>query len=131
MTTTLTFRDEALTGDVLRHFELRLESARLTVADLIRARVEAEVSAYNRERSGLFEGLVQPTASEQALNGYRLKPRRAIDAEAQVYRALDAFGRNGFFVLVDDRQAETLDEELVVADATVVSFVKLTPLVGG
>jgi len=34
-------------------------------------------------------------------------------------------------VLIDNRQAEELDEEFVVGPTTAVSFVKLTPLVGG
>ena len=42
-----------------------------------------------------------------------------------------AFTRNGFFVLVGDRQVESLDEELELKVDTDVSFVKLVPLVGG
>ena len=46
-------------------------------------------------------------------------------------KALEAFGRNGFFVLVGDKQAVSLDEEFEVKVDTEVSFVKLVPLVGG
>ncbi len=46
-------------------------------------------------------------------------------------RALEAFDRNGFFVLVGDKQAGSLDQEFEVKVATEVSFVKLVPLVGG
>ena len=56
---------------------------------------------------------------------------RAIDAERQVYIALDAFQKNGFFVLVDDLQAESLEQVVRLRSGTEVSFVKLTPLVGG
>ena len=35
------------------------------------------------------------------------------------------------FTLDDNRQAESLDEEFVVGPQTTVSFIKLTPLVGG
>jgi hypothetical protein len=45
-------------------------------------------------------------------NGYRLKGKRKIDWEEQFAKALAAFERNGFFVLVGERQAESLDEEL-------------------
>ena len=38
---------------------------------------------------------------------------------------------NGFFLLVDDRQIEDLDEEVVVTVESTISFVKLVPLVGG
>ena len=65
---------------------------------------------------------------EQALNQKNLK--RA-NPEKQLQIALEAFEGNGYFVLINDRQAESLDDEVVVtADATI-SFVKLTPLVGG
>lgn len=49
--------------------------------------------------------------------------------EAEV--AVRAFGRNGFFVFVGDRQVEDLDEELTLAEADVVSFVRLVALAGG
>ena len=45
--------------------------------------------------------------------------------------ALEAFERNGFFVIVGGRQVESLDEELALGADTDVRFVKLTPLVGG
>ena len=66
------------------------------------------------------------------LNGEKLPqaPRR-VDWEAQFARACEAFERNGFFVLVDDRQVEALDDEIELKLDTVVSFVKLVPLVGG
>ena len=50
---------------------------------------------------------------------------------AALETALDAFQRNGFFVLVDDRQVEGLDEEIEIRLNTTISFVKLVPLVGG
>jgi hypothetical protein len=54
-----------------------------------------------------------------------------IDWEAQRDVALDAFAANGFFVLVGDRQVESLDERIRIGLGTEVSFVKLVPLVGG
>ena len=57
--------------------------------------------------------------------------RRRACEEAQYERALQAFARNGFFVLVGDRQVEDLDEDLELEADTEVSFVKLVALVGG
>ena len=54
-----------------------------------------------------------------------------IDWEQQADAALTAFGRNGFFVLVGDRQVEDLDEELTLDDASRVVFIRLVQLVGG
>ena len=53
--------------------ELTLASERITAAELIRRRVEAEVAAHNGKTEAVFQGLVQPTDSERLLNGFRLK----------------------------------------------------------
>ena len=42
-----------------------------------------------------------------------------------------AFSRNGFVVLVGDRQIEELDEEVDLRRDTEVTFLKLVALVGG
>jgi hypothetical protein len=74
---------------------------------------------------------VQPSDSERLLNGYKLRTPRRIEARPQVERALNAFTRNGFFLLVNDRQIENMDEEIAIGLNTQVAFVKLVPLVGG
>ena len=131
MTTTLTIHDETASGQKTHTFTLACLMERMTVRELIRARIYQEVQDYNQKQPEYFRGLVEPTAAERVLNGYKLKARRQIDWEEQFKRALTAFERNGFFVLVGDRQAETLDEEFEVKVDTEVSFVKLVPLVGG
>jgi hypothetical protein len=127
----LTILDETASGSILHQLELEISQEMLTVGELITRRVHDEVATYNERQSGTFQGLVQPTESERVLNGYRLRPSKLIDAEQQVYRALEAFQQNGFFVLVNDRQAESLEEEVWLGDGATVSFLKLTPLVGG
>ncbi len=110
---------------------LRLASEKVTARGLIRRRVEDEVAAHNRKPQEVFRGLVQPSGAERALNGYRLKKVRRLDPEEQVRIALEAFESNGFFMLFDDRQVESLDAELVLTGDNTVSFVQLLPLVGG
>lgn len=129
--TTLLIKDETATGDVLQEFNLLVPDTPITVRDLIEARVTAEVERYNQRATEYFNGLVHPTDAERTLNGYRLRERRHIDPEKQVYVALDAFQKNGYFVLIDNRQAESLDQEITLTAASTVSFVKLVPLVGG
>ncbi|HET9501910.1 MAG TPA: hypothetical protein VFO93_00110 [Hymenobacter sp.] len=127
----LTILDETASGSILHRLKLEIGQEMLTVGELIARRVHDEVATYNERQSGTFQGLVQPTDSERVLNGYRLRPSKLIDAEQQVYRALEVFQQNGFFVLVNDRQAESLEEEVWLGDGATVSFLKLTPLVGG
>ncbi len=126
-----TIKDETIGGDILREIEIAVQNELTTVRDIIMARVEAEVATYNAKQTDYFQGLVQPGDTERTLNGYKFKRARQIDAEKQCYIALDAFTQNGYFLLIDDVQAETLDQEVLLGKDTSVSFIQLTPLVGG
>ena len=131
MAATLTVRDETTAGQTLHEFALELLTERLTVRELIRSRVYQEVQDYNLRQPERFRGLVQPTDAEQTLNGFKMTTPRQIDWKKQFETAVEAFEVNRFLILVDDRQAESLDEEIVIGPETRVSFLKLTPLVGG
>lgn len=128
---TLTVFDETTSGDRLPGISLDFLTDRISVRELIRKRVYEEVQEFNLKEPEHFRGLVQPTDAERVLNGYKLRKRRKIDWEQQYARAVEAFERNGFLVLVDDRQAESLDEEIEIRIDTQVSFLRLVPLVGG
>ena len=131
MAATLTIHDESATGETLLELTLTVSVERITVRDLIRQRVCHEVEEYNHRKPDTFRGLVQPTDSERTLNGYRLKQPRPLDANTQLAKAIDAFQGNQIIMLVDDRQVESLDEEIVLRPDMRVSFLRLTPLVGG
>jgi hypothetical protein len=131
----VTIRDETATGSVTNELTLDVLTETVTVRELIRGRVYQEVQDYSRRRqagAAEFKGLVTPTQAERALNGpATTRPGREVDWKAQFDRACEAFDRNGFFVLVDNRQAESLDEPVTLRHDSRVSFVKLVPLVGG
>ena len=127
----MTFRDETATGRPLHSFDLPDVPARITVRELVRLRVRDEVARHNAAPTARFAGLVQPADAEATLNGYRLSRPRALDWEVQADIACRAFERNGFFVLVGDRQVEDLDQVVDLDEASDVAFVKLVPLVGG
>ena len=127
----ITIKDETFGGKVLSELSMEFKSERVSVREIISGRVTQEVDNYNRKRPDYFNGLVEPTEAEKTINGFRLKPKKFIDGEQQVYTALDAFQKNGFFVLVDTVQAESLDQVVELRPDTKISFVKLTPLVGG
>ena len=127
----LTIRDETAYGQLLHEFRIPVAEAQPTVRDLITARVEAEVSRYNQRMDDYFRGLVQPEGSRRMALGFRLPRRKRIDAEKQVYIALDAFQKNRFFVLINGVQAISLEQEVRFESRPRVSFIKLTPLVGG
>lgn len=131
MPATITIHDETSSGQKTHSFTLECLTERMTVRELIRARIYQEVQDYNTREPEYFRGLVEPTQAERTLNGYRLRERRKLDWQEQFQRATEAFERNGFFVLVGDKQAERLDDDFEVEVDTEVSFVKLLPLVGG
>jgi hypothetical protein len=136
MSVTLTIRDETAAGSVFSERPLEFPSERITVRELIRERVYQEVQDFNRAQGEqVFHGLVQPTDTERILNNqrpeYRFKQRRAIDWKEQFEKAIEAFQSNGFFILIDSKQAEHLDQQFTITPSTEVSFVKLTMLVGG
>jgi hypothetical protein len=133
MHTQVMVRDELVfrVGRPPVEFVLDIPSDHMTVRELIRTRVEQEVAAFNQQQTEYFQGLIQPAAAELTLNGYRMPRRQRVDPAEQVRRALAAFERNGFVLLVDDQQVERLDDIVVLGSATVITFLKLVPLVGG
>ncbi len=136
MSVTVTIRDETAAGAVVHEIPLEIPGERITVRDLIRERVYQEVQDFNRRgHDAVFRGLVQPADSERVLEQgrteYRMNRHRTIEWKPQYEKALEAFSRKGFLILVDDRQAAGLDEAFTVTPATQISFVRLTMLVGG
>lgn len=131
MNITITAKDETFSGKILNEVLLHFKTEKVLVKDIIKERVLKEVENYNNKLPQYFNGLVEPTDAEKTLNGYKLKPKKLIDGEKQVYVALDAFLKNGYFLLIDDIQAESLEDEVIISNDTKISFIKLTPLVGG
>ena len=130
---TLTIRDEVTSnvGKTDYVITINLTSKRLTARDLIRERVKHEVEDFNNKQPELFHGLVQPTDTERTLNGFKFRERRTLDWQEQFEKAIEGFQRNAFILLVDDQQIEDLDHVIPLSPETSVTFLKLTPLVGG
>ena len=130
MSVKLTVVDQVGAGKVIN--ELVFEVAEhLTVRDLIRKRVFEEVTMFNLSKTETYNGLVQPADAEVALNNKRARRRREINWEEQADVAVEAFEQNGFFILVDDNQIESLDDIIQIREDTRVEFVRLVQLVGG
>jgi len=132
---TITIKDQTTAGKTTGELTLDLLTETLTVRELIRSRVYQEVDDFNRKQAAgsgdNFNGLVQPTGAEKALNGYHLKAPRQIAWRPQFEKACEAFEHNGFLILIDNRQPESLDEEITLRATSTVTFLKLMPLVGG
>jgi hypothetical protein len=131
MTVTINIKDETASGDVYHQIPVSFSSELVSIKEIIRTRVYADVDTYNQRLPEYFQGLVQPGEAELALNGYRMKERRKVDPGKQYAIALDAFSKNGYFLLIDNIQAEDPEQLVVINANTEISFIKLTPLVGG
>lgn len=118
-------------GKTENTFTVRVSGESVSVRELIRLRIFQEVEDYNSRQPAVFNMLVQPGETERTLNGYRFHKPHPVDPQAQFEKALEAFEGNGFVVLVDDRQAASLDDEIALRPETRVTFLKLVPLVGG
>ncbi|HVQ88558.1 MAG TPA: hypothetical protein VMT88_10295 [Actinomycetes bacterium] len=132
----MTYRDVTPTGKEVDRWTLPNVPERITVREMVRLRVREEVARHNATLGPVFQGLVQPTGTELGLNGYRMPDRRQLDWEKQADVAEEAFGRNGFFILVRDKQVENLDEVIdlstnVDGSDVDIAFIKLVQLVGG
>jgi hypothetical protein len=127
----VTVRDETATGRPIDSWVLPDLPTTISARDLVRLRVREEVARFNASQSDFFRGLVQPTDTEATLNGYRVRERRRLDWERQADAACIAFARNGFVMLVGDRQVDDLDEVIDLTTGPEIAFVKLVPLVGG
>ena len=127
----LTISDQTTAGETTNACVLDLLTERITIRELIRSRVYQEVQDYNLKQGQVFNRLVQPDETEKTLTGWKLKKPRQLDWKRQLDRALEAFEGNQILILVNDRQAESLDEEIVLEPQTTVTFLRLMPLVGG
>ncbi len=128
--TTITIVDESTVGEKYA-WSLDFLDETVSIRELIRQRIYQEVTEYNARLTGHFRGLVQPTLAERTLNGFRLPSKNRLDWQAQYEKALDAFTRHSYIVLVNDMQIADLDTSIQVRADTEVTFFKLVPLVGG
>ncbi len=124
---------------------VRLTDVRISVQDLIRRVVEEQLwDLLSRRKLGEAEArrilerqyLTQDQVQAQATHGavkYPRQPSRApqIDVEAEVQRATQAFTDGAYFLVVNGRQVTSLDEGLSLAATSKVTFLRLTPLIGG
>lgn len=119
---------EVNTSDYLTLF---FPKKNITIQQLIVERVRQEVKKYDQDGDKAYHGLVVPTEPESVLNGIRVRRKMEIDVDRQCQIALEAFTRNGFIILVDDRQVQNLNVTIEIRSDTSVVFLKLTQLVGG
>ena len=129
-------------GQVYSVGEVHLHKPVITIRELIAVRVDLELEAHrDREAEARSRAMPGVSSRELQLNGAEkaLRPSvfRACGSGEPVARdrmieaAEQGFLRNRFFILLDDRQAERLDDQLELDKTGEVTFLQLTPLQGG
>jgi hypothetical protein len=127
----VTIQDTSGAGRAFAAITLNGIDDKITLRDLVRTRVREEVARYNAAKGEYFAGLVMPDGAKATPGGFRMPKPRQVDWEQQAELALNAFSRNGFFVLVGDRQVTDLDEALRLTAESDIRFIRLVPLIGG
>jgi hypothetical protein len=129
-------------GEVYSLGEVRFHKPVITVRELIGVRVDLELEAH-RDREAEIRSRAMPEISsrELQLNGAEkaLRPSifmacrggESLARDRMIEAAEQGFLRNRFFILLDDRQAEHLDDQLELDNTGKVTFLLLTPLQGG
>lgn len=107
---------------------LSLPNTTTTARALIDAHVAAEVQRATETRAGslalhylLDPDVHAPLALEATL----------LDCRTQVERAYAGLGERQFLLVVDGASVTELDAPLVITERSVISFVRLLPLIGG
>ncbi|MFC4456410.1 hypothetical protein [Deinococcus sonorensis] len=108
-----------------------------TLRDLLLHLVEVEVAAYQdrQDRVGLLRLLTEQEVQAGADSGrISVAPQQrggAVSAETAGRAALTAFGDGLYYVFVDDRQLQQLDEPVTLRPDSTLLLLRLTALAGG
>jgi hypothetical protein len=119
-------------------FDDAFTGAPLTLRELIARIVREEVVAFEeRRRERALLRVLSERELEAGVERGRVVPGdgggvgQRVDAEAAVGTALQAFEDGVYFVFVDGRQHERLEEQVFLGADSTVTFVRLVPLAGG
>jgi hypothetical protein len=127
---------------------LPITQERLTVAELITRTVQEQVKALNDSR--LSPAQIQQTLARQYLTPEEIdaqvsqngairyptakKPpakQPAVNPQPEIAKALNGFAAKNYQIIVGGQTMERLDQEITLRPTTKVTFLRLTPLVGG
>lgn len=127
----LIIHDETVAGSILNQVKISLPTETVKVADLIKARVVQEVKEFNHRRPEYYRGIVPPAEAEVALNGYRLTKRHRLNVGKQCLRALEAFQRKDFLLIIDETKIDDPNHVIEIKPHTKISFLRLNSPVRG
>ncbi|MHC4950866.1 MAG: hypothetical protein ACYTEU_07770 [Planctomycetota bacterium] len=128
----ITIQDQQIGGPITHEMVIDFLTEEITLRDLIKSRVYQEAKDANVTKGNHPLPMLKLTEIEQTLNPLKKKKKgKAIDFQEQYDKAIDAFDKNRYFVLVDDFQPTKLDDKITLKPDTKVNFVRLVFLAGG
>lgn len=112
----LLMRDVSRAGHELGRARLDDLPPRLTLGDLLRHRVQADVAAYNADPGPVFAGLVQPPDAIRHSDGFHMRSRRRLDPQPLLAAAEEAVTTGMLRLRVGPTTLERLDDEVVAEE---------------
>ena len=114
-----------------RRFTLIFYDNAVSVRSLIEARIDRFLSWQGERQHMIAHPSVGLDSREAELNPSRREKPKSDKRKRLVDEACEAFGKNGFVVLVDGVQKDRLDETVPLTPESEIRFLQLVPLVGG
>lgn len=119
-------------------WQVSISQEGLTLRDLILDIVEAEVAAFRdrQEQQRLPQILTKDAIAwgmekGKITSGDREFAPQSVDLQAAFEAAIQAFSDGLYYVFIDDRQYESLDEKVILQPQSKVLFLRLVAMVGG
>lgn len=132
--------------DQLPNIALELLNETLTIRELIthtveeqvtemltKQKIEIETARRILQRQYLTEADIAQQAEQGAIRDPNVTPKKPaeLDSKTEVKKAVEAFEKNTYLIIIDGEQADSLDQVVTLSPTSKVTFLRLTPLVGG
>jgi hypothetical protein len=119
-------------------WQVSISGESLTLRDLILDIVDTEVSAFRdrQEQQRLPQILTKDEIAwgiekGKITSGDREFAPQTVDLQSAFESAIQAFSDGLYYVFIDDRQYESLDEKVILQPQSKVLFLRLVAMVGG
>jgi hypothetical protein len=98
---------------------------------LIHRKLDAEKARRILERQYLTDAEIKEQIKQGAVKHPSNKAPSKIKSRIEINNALTAFDQGVYVIVVDGQQVESLDDTITLTPHSKITFMKMTPLVGG
>ena len=100
-----------------------------SLREILRARIDAEVAAYNRDPGSVYVGMVQPEDAIRHSDGFRMRTPRPLDGDQLLTAVEEAVSAGVVHFVVDDRTINDLGAVVAVGETRLITTVMQRPIV--